>query len=1227
MKERCWGFIIFSFLLSAVSFPETYYVKKDGSDGNDGKSWATAFQTIVKAMNTAGKYDSIWIAQGVYKEGHSIHPPIWGSLYGGFAGSGDNPDERDLTKYVTLIDGEGVHICISCNEALVDGFHCTNGTGGIGVFRGTVANCTVYGNIKEGNGGGVKNDESNLINCIIFNNKVTGDPFINHEGFGGGVYNRQYSAKIYNCIIYGNSAVRGGGIYNELNPKVYDSIIYDNQATEGGGIYNLKGEVVNCILFENKSTAYGGGIKNYDRVMNCTIYKNSDLEQGGGIWNEGTITNCICWNNWNGDIFWNWSTISHSCFAESDGANGNIKGNPLFINTSGDYASWDLHLQNGSPCIDMGILKDAPPTDKDGNPRPGEDGLICMGAFESPSLYQPSEPRPPKRLYVMQNATNKTSLGWADAYTSISHALTMVTEDDNYEVWVARGIYYEKGKVHIPARVNVYGGFSGNESSLMERNFRKYPTIIDGEGIYTHVWNRGVLDGFHVRNCRCDWCGGGVYSSKGVIENCHIYGNSAYIGGGIYSWFGEVGNSSVYDNIGALRGGGIENLGTVSHSSVFGNILYDNSALGGGISNFSTVSDCEVYENIVWDDYAQGGGIYNIGTVENSKVYFNMSSDYGGGISNFGSLDNCKVYGNLTGFFGGGISNHYGTIDNCEVYENESPYGGGIYNPDGIVTDSISYKNKAFIGGGIYNRDRIVNSRLWENESYQNGGGIFNSTKGSVINCLLVLNKASEGGGILNYGKIVNSTLYGNIGLVRGGGVENLGLVVNTISWNNNNGDISGSWQNVSYSCFGEAHNQMGNLRADPCFVNSTGGPDAWDFHLLEISPCIDSGSLDNAPASDLDGNPRPGTDAKVCMGAYESPPDMISGAPDPPLRLYVKKTGSNENGSSWKDAYTSLSLALAKTTGAHLYDIWVAEGIYQEGAPLYIPAKVLMIGGLKGMEVSLNERSFILNPSVIDGQKIHRCINSFGWINGFYIVNGKADYADGGGITNHGIMMSCVIMGNTGYDGGGIANFGLVQNCQVSSNTALLKGGGIKNAGAINNCTIYGNKALHGSGVYNQYDGSVYNCIVWGNINGDLLNDFGNVTYSCFLEAEEENGNINIDPCFVNTDGAVYSWDVHLKPESPCIDAGNPEIIYQDGCLPPGQGDLRNDMGIFGGPVNCNWFLQITSKEIIDYLLARKTTPYNSIFKIDQNKDVRIDIADLIEIMKEYQDKKIQDH
>jgi len=78
-------------------------------------------------------------------------------------------------------------------------------------------------------------------------------------------------------------------------------------------------------------------------------------------------------------------------------------------------------------------------------------------------------------------------------------------------------------------------------------------------------------------------------------------------------------------------------------------------------------------------------------------------------------------------------------------------------------------------------------------------------------------------------------------------------------------------------------------------------------------------------------------------------------------------------------------------------------------------------------------------------------------------------------------------------------------------------------------------------------------------------------ITYSCVTGGFAGEGNINEDPLFVaatNGDGADYNGlaaDWSLLAGSLCIDAGNPDAMYND------IDGTRNDMGAYGGP-NGNW-------------------------------------------------------
>jgi parallel beta-helix repeat protein len=90
---------------------------------------------------------------------------------------------------------------------------------------------------------------------------------------------------------------------------------------------------------------------------------------------------------------------------------------------------------------------------------------------------------------------------------------------------------------------------------------------------------------------------------------------------------------------------------------------------------------------------------------------------------------------------------------------------------------------------------------------------------------------------------------------------------------------ISGAQSTVTWGA--------GNISVDPMLVNAA----AVDFHLRAGSPAIDTGTADQAPAVDRDGNPRP-CGAGFDMGAYE-----VQGASCGPVTPRFIRGDSNADG------------------------------------------------------------------------------------------------------------------------------------------------------------------------------------------------------------------------------------------------------------------------------------------------------------------------------------------
>ena len=94
-------------------------------------------------------------------------------------------------------------------------------------------------------------------------------------------------------------------------------------------------------------------------------------------------------------------------------------------------------------------------------------------------------------IFVKEGATG-SGTSWENATGNLQSALETATKGT--QIWVAEGIYFpvDCDKCNDRARsimfnvkdgVELYGGFAGTESKLMQRRWRQYPTTVS----YTHL--------------------------------------------------------------------------------------------------------------------------------------------------------------------------------------------------------------------------------------------------------------------------------------------------------------------------------------------------------------------------------------------------------------------------------------------------------------------------------------------------------------------------------------------------------------------------------------------------------------------------------------------------------------------------------------------------------------------------------------------------------------------
>ena len=347
------------------------------------------------------------------------------------------------------------------------------------------------------------------------------------------------------------------------------------------------------------------------------------------------------------------------------------------------------------------------------------------------------------QVYVKSDAQGANNgKSWQDAFTNLDSALSKTISG---QIWVAKGIYkptvnsasYKIYKAfNIRNKIGLYGGFSGVETTLSQRNLLKNTTVLSGDiGVAGNdldntpivvqitgldLDSTTVIDGFTVTNAYYrngyEYQAGAVYiygSGKPVVRNCTVTKNFGWYGSGIYIRGCEatIANNTIIENI-AFQGAGIYN-DYGSTAQIINNRIIGNQCIGG----YSHLS---------------GGGIqiaaYSSPTIYGNLIDNNYAGKYGGGIaneSNYSAVISNNVISNNTSEDGGGIYVDYSPtqISNNLVINNQSQNGGGVYVDYSPNTNSLNNtfsNNSAKYGGAVYATAanmNFINTIIYKNPS------------------------------------------------------------------------------------------------------------------------------------------------------------------------------------------------------------------------------------------------------------------------------------------------------------------------------------------------------------------------------------------------------------------------------------------------------------------------------------------------------------------------------
>jgi len=428
MKSKYFLFLCLSFLIfnSSLLIGTIRYVSKTGTSTPPYTSWETAADSIQKCINICSFGDTVYVANGIYKEQVLMIPGL------SLIGAGMDSCVIDTKDLVTTSSFRAVQVADSC---LFQGFYVNvyyNSDMGRGIYaigsckitqnKSTNAiqginsgvNSIVYKNICIGNRIGIEAFNSNSIirNNYIFQDYTGGagvliEAFdnnytpiidsnyigINRPGIRGIWKNIGARPLILNNIIVSNHSEAGIFLSTSDSARVFNNLIYVESGVDGirnSGVQYL--QLFNNYVNGNLGTGIIVGPE--PNVVKNNVVTNTNT----GIEKNSTQPNPSIQHN---DV-WNTNTIDYFNFAPDS---TNLSVDPMIVNEDTTQGELDFHLQKYSPLIDAG---DPNILDRDGS---RSDIGLYGGPYGWTYTYNDLAPRPPHNITAV-NENGLIKLTW-----------------------------------------------------------------------------------------------------------------------------------------------------------------------------------------------------------------------------------------------------------------------------------------------------------------------------------------------------------------------------------------------------------------------------------------------------------------------------------------------------------------------------------------------------------------------------------------------------------------------------------------------------------------------------------------------------------------------------------------------------------------------------------------------------------------------------------------------
>ena len=427
--------------------------------------------------------------------------------------------------------------------------------------------------------------------------------------------------------------------------------------------------------------------------------------------------------------------------------------------------------------------------------------------------------------------------------------------------------------------------------------------------------------------------------------------------------------------------------------------------------------------------------------------------------------------------------------------------------------------------------------------------------------------------------------------------------------------------------------------------------PENYDFRPHPDSSLVDAGIVVEGITNDYTGGAPdlgayenggefwvPGItwDVSLTFGDDFNPPEPLNNGPV----WYITNSGSDDNDGSEEYPFATIQAGIDASNDGDT--VLVAAGTYVENIVWSANTNIHLIGS--GADSTIIDGDF--NDCVIKNNEGSGIPSE---IRGFTIQNGLTSFSGGGieiDMVGDLLLKDLIIKNNTAGNGGGVSIEGLggssmigthitVENVVFSGNHANGNGGGYHLEedfiSTLLRDVTFANNSAGGSGGGISIPGMgdyavVANSIFWNNspndVDGMVIPFYSNINGGV-----EGHDNISINPNFVD------STNFNLQEESPCIDAGNAQIVINlSSLMLPGEmwmGDTivdltpefyngtAPDMGAYESPYTTSLAMSDVLLPLNFRLYFTYPNPFNPVttlrYDLPKNSLVNITIYDMM--------------